>query len=90
MGRGQLVRLARNRCFHPQAVAELARVAVLLAKEQENGMFDARSYRDRSGLGRNLAIEVLEYFDATGLTLRVGDARKVIGNGERLFGKTSS
>ena len=89
VGRGQLVRLARNRCYHPQAIAELARVAELLAKEQENGMFDARSYRDRSGLGRNLAIEVLEYFDATGLTLRVGDARKVIGDGERLFGKPS-
>ncbi len=90
VGRGQLVRLARNRCFHPQAIAELARVAEHLAEEMENGLFDARSYRDRSGLGRNLAIEVLEYFDATGLTLRVGDARKVIGNGEHLFGKPSS
>jgi selenocysteine-specific elongation factor len=87
VGRGQLVRLARNRCFHPRAIAQLAYVAEQLAGECESGLFDAKSYRDRSGLGRNLAIQVLEYFDAAGLTMRVGDVRKVVGTAEKLFGK---
>lgn len=90
VGRGQLIRLARNRYFHPRAVAELARVAERLAEECEGGLFDAKSYRDRSGLGRNLTIEVLEYFDNVGLTRRIGDVRRVIGSGEQLFGKSSS
>jgi selenocysteine-specific elongation factor len=87
VGRGQLVRLARNRFFHPRAIAELAHVAEGLAEECGGGLFDAKSYRDRSGLGRNLAVEVLEYFDAAGLTMRVGDTRKVIGSAKRLFGE---
>lgn len=85
--RGQLVRLAPNRCFHPRAIAQLAYVAERLAGERESGLFDAKSYRDRSGLGRNLAIQVLEYFDAAGLTMHIGDERKVIGRAEGLFGK---
>ena len=36
-------------------------------------------FRDRSGIGRNLAIEVLEYFDRIKFTRRVGDAHVIWG-----------
>jgi selenocysteine-specific elongation factor len=40
-------------------------------------MFDARAFRDASGIGRNVAIQVLEFFDDLGLTRREGDARRL-------------
>ena len=39
------------------------------------GTIPAAAFRDRSGIGRNLAIEVLEYFDRIKFTRRVGDSR---------------
>ena len=35
------------------------------------------SSRDASGIGRNVAIQVLEFFDKLGLTVREGDARRI-------------
>jgi selenocysteine-specific elongation factor len=42
--------------------------------------FTVIQYRDAMGCGRNLAIEVLEYFDAIGYTSRQGDRRSVRTN----------
>ena len=41
-------------------------------------------FKDRSGVGRNLAIAILEYLDKIGVTRRVGDARIVLRAGEVL------
>ena len=46
----------------------------------------AKAYRDRSGIGRNLTIQVLESFDQTGFTRRMGDARRVVAPVERAVG----
>lgn len=71
--RGLLVRVSGNRFFPPPA---LQRLLHLLRQEQDaRGSVTAAGFRDRSGIGRNLSIEVLEYFDRTGFTQRVGDAR---------------
>ena len=86
IARRQLIRIAGNRYFHPRAVAALARVAADLAGDDEKGRFDAARFRDRSGIGRNLSIQVLEFFDAAGLTRRIGDARIVVGSPAELFG----
>ena len=86
LARRQLLRIAGNRYFHPRAVAALARVAADLAGEDEKGRFDAARFRDRSGIGRNLSIQVLEYFDAAGLTRRIGDARIVVASPVEIFG----
>ena len=79
VGRRQLVRVVPNRFFHPAAVARLAHIAEELGGESEDGRFDAKTYRDRSGIGRNLTIEVLEYFDTAKVTRRIGDQRIVVG-----------
>ncbi|MBT3626806.1 MAG: selenocysteine-specific translation factor, partial [Rhodospirillaceae bacterium] len=69
------VQVTKNRFFLPAAVNRLAEIAEELAGESEDGLFLAAAYRDRSGIGRNLTIELLEYFDRTGLTQRHGPAR---------------
>jgi selenocysteine-specific elongation factor len=84
--RGQLIRVAANRFFHPRAVATLAQSAESLGHGEPGVGFDARRYRDATGIGRNLTIDVLEFFDVMGLTRRVGDTRKVIRTSSELFG----
>ncbi len=69
-----LVRPTKNRFYLPSAVAELQDHVVKLGS---GGPFTAADYRDITGLGRNLAIELLEYFDRTGITYRTGDKRQL-------------
>ena len=85
-GRGLLVKVAPNRFFHPGAVRRLAEVAEGLAAADDNGRFDAKTFRDTSGIGRNLTIQVLEFFDGAGLTRRIGDTRIVVRRAADLFG----
>jgi hypothetical protein len=40
-------------------------------------MFTAAQYRDATGTGRGLAIQILEVLDGLGVTQRLGDARKM-------------
>ena len=73
---GRVHRVAPNRFFLPGAVDRLVNLAVSLDAESEHHGFAAADYRDRSGLGRNLTIEVLEYLDAAGYTRRAGNLRR--------------
>ena len=41
--------------------------------------FSAREFRDEAHIGRNLAVDVLEYFDHCGYTRRYGDLRRIVG-----------
>lgn len=45
----------------------------------------AGAFIDATGLGRNVTIEVLEYFDLLGFTDRDDDTRIIIGDGDRFF-----
>ena len=85
-GRGLVVKVAPNRFYHPAALRRLAEVAERLASDGEGGRFDAKAFRDASGIGRNLTIQILEYFDGAGLTRRIGDARIVVRRAADLFG----
>jgi selenocysteine-specific elongation factor len=75
---GLFVRLSPNRFFRPDALLHLAEMVEGLAKEHEQGLVTVKAFRDRSEIGRNLSIEVLEYFDRIKLTQRVGEARKLL------------
>ena len=72
------IRVGTNRFFRPAALQQLGVIAETLAAEAPDGLFTARVFRDRAKIGRNLTIEVLEYFDGRRFTRRVGDARKVL------------
>lgn len=74
---GALVRIGASRYLTPRRIAELEELARSIAAEDQSGGFDAGVYRDRSGLGRNFAIDVLEYFDRVGFTVRTGERRRI-------------
>jgi selenocysteine-specific elongation factor len=82
---GRVARVADNRFFLPETVARLAEIAQELALGSSDGTFTAATFKDRSGVGRNLTIQILEYLDRMGATRREGDARIVLRGGD-LFG----
>ncbi|MYE03272.1 MAG: selenocysteine-specific translation factor, partial [Alphaproteobacteria bacterium] len=75
---GLVRRVADNRWFPPEALKGLADIAKALAAESADGRFTAAAYKDRSGIGRNVTIELLEFFDKEGFTRREGDARRIV------------
>jgi selenocysteine-specific elongation factor len=83
---GRIAPVANNRYFLPETVARLAALARELADSDPEGNFTAASFKDRSGTGRNLTIEILEYLDRIGVTKRVGDTRIVLRAGDAAFG----
>ena len=80
---GRVLRVAPNRFFLPETVAALAREAASLA---EPDGFTAADYNRRTGIGRNVTIEVLEFLDALGLTRRTGELRHMLGDPEEVLG----
>lgn len=75
---GHLVPVAPNRYFLQGEVEQLAQIARQLASQSPQGQFDAAAYRDASGIGRNLTIEVLEFLDRQGVTRRIGQKRVLL------------
>ena len=83
---GLVWRVSNNRVFVAEGLLELGQMAEALAAASDDGRFTAAQFRDRSGIGRNLTIEVLEFFDSAGLTRRAGDGRRVVRTAVELFG----
>jgi selenocysteine-specific elongation factor len=75
---GYLEQIAPNRYFLPETVTALAGIAVALAQDAPDGEFDAAAYRNRSGIGRNLTVEVLEYLDRAGHTRYAQGRRRMV------------
>jgi selenocysteine-specific elongation factor len=67
------------------ALNQLGTMAYELSNAGDNGQFNAAAFRDRSGIGRNLTIELLEHFDKVKLTKRQGDLRAVIKPVDEIF-----
>jgi selenocysteine-specific elongation factor len=68
---GEVYQVAHDHFFLQAAVVDLARVAAELAHDQ--GVIRAAPFRDQIGVGRKLAIQILEFFDRVGYTRRVRD-----------------
>jgi selenocysteine-specific elongation factor len=73
---GWVHRVADNRCFLQGTLDDLLRTVARIAAESPDGTFTAADYNRASGIGRNLTIQVLEYFDRIGVTQRDGDRRR--------------
>ncbi len=69
--------VAKNRFYPPATMRDLGRVAEGLAAKADDGLFSAADYRDATDIGRNVTIQVLEYFDRSGFTQRVGEGRRI-------------
>jgi selenocysteine-specific elongation factor len=74
---GRLTEVAPDHFFPRDALAAMGQDAAALSRETPGG-FTAAQFRDRTGAGRASAIEVLEYLDRRGVTLRRGDLRRVV------------
>lgn len=68
-GWGYVLPVAPNRFYLPEQLDDLAAVAQTLCEQSPDGGFSAADYRDRSDIGRNLTIKVLEYLDRAGVTV---------------------
>ncbi|MBS1217204.1 MAG: hypothetical protein H6R21_337 [Proteobacteria bacterium] len=77
MKAGKLYRVGAERFYPKPTMATLAATAHATAAQQPNGLFTAAQYRDATGIGRTLAIEILDTLDGLTVTQRVGDQRKM-------------
>ena len=75
--RKDVVEVAPDHFFRRETVEEMAAITADVARGQSDGQFAAAQLRDRLNNGRKVAIQVLEYFDRRGLTLRRGDLRRI-------------
>lgn len=73
--RGVLTRISDKRYYLPEHLKTLSETATSLATRAP---FTVREFRDATGIGRNVAVEVLEFFDSKGFTRRTGDTRSVL------------
>lgn len=74
---GEVIRVTSER-FYPRAtLAQLAAIVQIVTQAAPGGQFTAAQFRDHSGVGRALAIEILECLDRLGITQRIGDVRKM-------------
>jgi selenocysteine-specific elongation factor len=79
---GKVDEVAHDHFFLRGTVAEMVAIAADLAAGAPNGQFTAAAFRDRLDNGRKVAIQILEFFDRHGVTLRKADLRRI--NKQRL------
>lgn len=78
--------IAHDHFFLRGTVQEILAIAVDISRKSEAGFFTAADLRDRLCNGRKVAIQILEFFDRHGVTLRKGDMRKLNKHRLDLFG----
>jgi len=74
---GHLHQVGRYRYYLPETLKELAHCAETLSESSDSACFTAVQYKEYCGIGRNVTIELLEYFDRVGLTRRQGQTRRM-------------
>jgi selenocysteine-specific elongation factor len=88
--RGEVDEVALDHFFLRTTVAEMVTIATRLS-DPAGTLFNAASFRDHLGegshnAGRKVAIQVLEFLDRHGVTVRRGDERFVNRRRTGLFG----
>ncbi|EYR84543.1 MULTISPECIES: selenocysteine-specific translation elongation factor [unclassified Shinella] len=82
---GRTDQIAHDHFFAREVVKEMAAIVHGVAAQAEDGWFTAPAFRDRVHNGRKVAIEILDFFDRLGLTLRKGDLRRINPHRSDLF-----
>ncbi len=83
---GWVDEVAQDHFFLRATVHEMVVILADVASHAEGGVFTAAQFRDRVENGRKVAIQILEFFDRHGVTLRRGDLRRVNAHRLDLFG----
>jgi selenocysteine-specific elongation factor len=78
--------VAHDHFFLRATVREMIAIIAEVAAEADGGAFVAAQFRDRVVNGRKVAIQILDFFDRHGITLRKGDVRRVNKHRLDLFG----
>ena len=86
---GKVDEVAHDHFFLRRTVGEMVDIAVDLTAQEPNGQFTAAQFRDRLDNGRKVAIQILEFFDRHGVTLRRGDLRRINKHRLDLFRRPS-
>ena len=84
---GRTDQIAHDHFFARAVMAEMVAILHDVAAQAEGGWFTAPAFRDRVQNGRKVAIEILDFFDRHGLTLRRGDLRRINPHRADLFGE---
>lgn len=85
---GTLIKVAENRYYLPETIMDLAdHVEQLINSNGDDEGFSVIEFRDTTGIGRNLCIEVLEYFDKIGFTRRDDNKRFLRTSKDNIFGR---
>ena len=74
---GQIVKTKDDLYFHVDAITELKNRLVDFLKA--HGDITTPQFKEMTGASRKYVIPLIEYFDASKVTLRVGDSRKLRG-----------
>jgi selenocysteine-specific elongation factor len=74
---GKVDEVAHDHFFLRGTVAEMVEIAAQLAAKAPTGQFTAAEFRDQLDNGREVAIQILEFLDRHGVTLRRGDLRRM-------------
>ena len=85
--RGDVDEIAQDHYFLGSTVIEMADIARALAAADADGEFTVIAFRDRVQNGRKVAIQILEFFDRQGLTMRRGDIRRINPHKRDLFSR---
>ena len=72
---GSVIRVAMDLYYLPNTIDQVR--AILKKFLSEKGEITAASFRDLIGSSRKYTIPLLEYFDREGLTIRIGDIRRL-------------
>jgi selenocysteine-specific elongation factor len=75
--RGDVEEIAHDHFFLRPVVERMAEIAIDVAAHVEDGRFTAAQFRDRLDNGRKVAIQILEFFDRHGFTIRRQDLRRI-------------
>ncbi len=74
---GKVDEVAHDHFFLRGTVGEMVDIVIDLSETAEDHQFSAAQLRDRLDNGRKVAIQILEFFDRHGVTLRRGDLRRI-------------
>jgi selenocysteine-specific elongation factor len=75
---GEIVAVTPEFYFSSDALAELTTRLRVFARTSADPTIDVSKFKEIAGVSRKYAIPLLEYFDRTRVTRRVGDKRQVM------------
>ncbi|MSQ57602.1 MAG: selenocysteine-specific translation elongation factor [Limnohabitans sp.] len=70
---GYVIRVSEKHYYLPAYFQQLLKIAYNLSQDSPDQYFTVADFRDRSGIGRNVSIEIMECLNHLKYTRRVGD-----------------